>query len=147
MEIQTPFSAYIPDHYISHSGLRLKYYKKLSNASSEEELAEIITSIVDQFGQLPLESENLVHIIKSRLYLSAIGVSFVKVGTLNIQLKFSKEIIGQNDILRNKVINLFTQRPKVYKINPDYSINCKFKDKVLISTLLEFSNYLSEQVN
>jgi len=146
VEIQTPYSAYIPKEYIQNSGLRLKYYKKLSNSSSEEDLTNIINSIVDQFGQLPQETENLIYVIKSRLLLSNVGVIFVKTGSFSIQLKFSKELIEENEDLRNKIINLFTQRPKIYKINPDYSINCKFKDKVLISTLLEFSNYLNEQL-
>ena len=95
---------------------------------------------------IPDETKNLIDIIKSRVYLSGIALNAIKVKSSSILLSFSKDIINSDQTMREKIINFFTQRPKIYKINPDYSINCSFKDKITINTLLEFSKYLSNQL-
>lgn len=147
IEIQTPFNAILPSKYIEDTGTRLKFYKKISNSNSVEDLSDVKGLITDQYGQLPIEAENLISLIFVRLNLSKLAISFVKVGQQNILLNFNKAEIESNETLRNKIINLFTQRPKIYKINPDYSINCKFKDKIKIEILIEFSKYLKEQLD
>ncbi len=146
IEIQTPFDAYIPTQYIENSGLRLKYYKKISNAKALDSIDRIVFELEDQFGMIPDETKNLIDIIKSRVYLSGIALNAIKVKSSSILLSFSKDIINSDQTMREKIINFFTQRPKIYKINPDYSINCSFKDKITINTLLEFSKYLSNQL-
>ena len=37
-------------------------------------------------------------------------------------------------------------RPKIYKINPDFSIICKFKDKIDLDILFEFAKHIAEQI-
>ena len=147
IEIQTNFSSYIPQNYIHDSGIRLKYYKKISNSDNLEEVDHLSDELTDLYGQPPQELLNLLTIIKSRHYLKRLAIEHVRVSGKTIALKFNKQEIENDNDLRNKVINLFTQRPKIYKINPDYSINCKFKDKVLLDDLFEFSHYLNENLN
>ncbi len=73
-------------------------------------------------------------------------VSTVKVGSKQIVLGFDKAELEQNDHIRGKIIDLFMQRPKVYKINPDMTVNCKFSEKVTPKTLLDFSNFIAQQI-
>jgi transcription-repair coupling factor (superfamily II helicase) len=146
IEIQTPFDAYIPKSYIENHGIRLKYYKRISNSNSLELLNEISYEIGDQFGKRPIEVENLINIIKSRVYFKNLALKSIRAKTSSIQLAFDQQTIENDKQLQEKVINFFMQRPKIYKINPDYSINCLFKDKISVNTLLEFAQYISEQL-
>ncbi|MFT6633653.1 MAG: transcription-repair coupling factor (superfamily II helicase) [Bacteriovoracaceae bacterium] len=146
IEIQTPFDAYIPKSFIENHGIRLKYYKRISNSNSIELLDEISYEIGDQFGKRPTEVENLINIIKSRVFFKNLALKSIRVKTSSIQLAFNQQTIENDKQLQEKVINFFMQRPKIYKINPDYSINCLFKDKITVNTLLEFAQYISEQL-
>ncbi len=145
IEIITPFNSYIPNSYMDNSGLRLKFYKRISSANDENTLKEIEYELIDQYGKLPDEVQNLLYVIKARLNLSGLGISAVKVKSQSILLSFASDFLDQNTQLKDKIINFFMQRPKIYKINPDYSINCQFKDKINVMTFLDFTKHISDQ--
>lgn len=146
MEIQTPFSTLIPEGYINSPSHRLKYYKKISNSKNEDLLDDIEAELVDQFGPLPNETQNLFTLIHSRILLNGLGINNLRVKTKTITLAFDKETITKNQVLQSNIIGFFTQRPKIYKINPDFSIICNFKDKITIDTLFEFAKHIAEQI-
>ncbi len=49
----------IPESYISDAGQRLRMYKRISSAATEEELDALRQEMVDRFGQYPESVENL----------------------------------------------------------------------------------------
>lgn len=146
IEIQTPFSAYIPDSYISHDGLRLKYYKKISNSASISDIEEISDELTDLYGQPPVEYQNLTKIMQAKLLLQNYAIENVRVKSSTIDLKFDKLLITSDTKLQETILSFFMHRPKVYKMNPDFSINCKFKDKLNVDTFLDFAKYIAEQI-
>lgn len=88
-EINLGISAFIPDSYMPDEHLRLLHYKRISVASSEEELAEIREELLDSHGRLPEEVENLFGIIRIRNLLRRIkGRKLVYNGS-EIMLQFS----------------------------------------------------------
>ncbi|MEX1099273.1 MAG: transcription-repair coupling factor, partial [Bacteriovoracaceae bacterium] len=147
VEIQTPFHAVIPNDYISDTGLRLKYYKRLSNASTLESLQLIIDEMNDIYGLSPQSAANLFVILESRIHFAKALASSIKVNSKQIIISFDQQEVEQNVQARNKIIDFFMQRPKVYKLNADFSANCRFKDSVSPDTLLEFSKYIAQQTD
>ncbi len=145
IEIQTPYSAFIPNSYINDHALRLKYYKRLSNSQNLFRLEEIIAEITDAFGVTPRELEALYSILKARLHFQPIGIRLVKVSGSNIHLYFDQEILNHNSQLRDKVLSFFMNKPKLYKLNPDSSITCLFKEPVSHHMLLEFAKHIAPQ--
>lgn len=146
IEIQTPFSAYIPNNYIPDHALRLKYYKRLSNANDSSRLEDIITEITDAFGMTPRELEALYSILRSRIHFQPIGIRLVKIAGSHIHLYFDQEILNHNHQLRDKMLNFFMNKPKLYKLNPDTSVTCLFKEPVSHHMLLEFSKHIAGQM-
>lgn len=146
IEIQASFSAYIPNSYIEDHAVRLKYYKRLSNSSKMERLEEIITEMSDAFGVIPRELEALFSILRARINFQPLGLRVVKVAGTSIHLYFDQEILNHNHQLRDKILNFFMNKPKLYKLNPDTSITCLFKDPVTHHTLLEFSKHIAAQL-
>lgn len=71
-EIQLGLSAYIPEDYMGDDNTRLVTYKKISLASSDEELAEIRDGLKDGFGFLPEEVNNLLETIRIRNILKRV---------------------------------------------------------------------------
>lgn len=146
IEIQAPFSAYIPNGYIPDHALRLKYYKRLSNCNDLGRLEDIITELNDAFGITPKELEALYSILRSRIIFQPLGMRLVKVSGTQIGLFFDQEILNWNHQLRDKMLNFFMNKPKLYKINPDSSVNALFKEPVSHHVLLEFAKHIAAQM-
>ena len=146
VEIQTPFDALIPEDYISDTGLRLKYYKKLSNAPDLPALNAVIEELTDIYGLPPQKLNNLFVILESRIHFASALITNVKVQTKQISLNFNKTEVEQKPETRNKIIDFFMARPKLYKINPDFSVVCRFQDKITPEALLEFSKYIAQHM-
>jgi transcription-repair coupling factor (superfamily II helicase) len=145
MEIQAPFSAFIPNSYIADHGLRLKYYKRLSNTGSMTKLEDIIAELNDAFGITPRELEALFSILRSRILLRPLGIKLAKVAGSQIHLYFDQEILNNNHQLRDKMLSFFMNKPKLYKLNPDTSVTALFKDPVTHQVLLDFSKHIAGQ--
>jgi transcription-repair coupling factor (superfamily II helicase) len=146
IEMQTPFNAFINNNYIEDSGLRLKYYKKISGSKSNESLDSIKSELIDLYGNIPKELNNLFVILYSRNYLNKLPIDSVKVTSKQIHLDFNSKELDQNPQLKEKLIAFFMERPKVYKIKPNYSVICSFKDIISTENLLEFSKYIAMQM-
>ncbi len=146
IEIQAPFSAYIPNSYIPDHALRLKYYKRLSNCNEMKRLEDIIGELTDAFGLTPRELEALFSILRSRIFFQPLGLRLVKVGGTQISLFYDQEILNHNHQLRDKMLNFFMNKPKLYKLNPDASVSCFFKDPVTHHTLLDFAKHIAGQM-
>jgi transcription-repair coupling factor (superfamily II helicase) len=54
--------AYIPPTYIEDEVLKLEMYKKISAVSSRQNMEEIRSELIDRFGEIPEETENLIRI-------------------------------------------------------------------------------------
>ena len=146
IEIQAPFSAYIPNSYIPDYALRLKYYKRLSNSSVMAKIEDIITELTDSFGMTPRELEALYSILRSRILFQPLALRLVKVGGTSITLFFDQEILNNNHQLRDKMLSFFMNKPKLYKLNPDSSVSCLFKEPLSHQTLLEFAKHIAAQM-
>lgn len=64
--IDLPFSAYIPEHYVTDVTVRLSLYQRLAKTRSEDEVGQITEELRDRFGHLPPEIENLLYAVNLR---------------------------------------------------------------------------------
>lgn len=143
IEIQAPFSAFIPNSFIPDYALRLKYYKRLSNSNNSIKLEDIITELTDAFGMIPKELEALFSILRARILFQPLALRLVKIGGSTITLFFDQEILNHNHQLRDKMLSFFMNKPKLYKLNPDSSVGCLFKEQVSHQMLLEFAKHIA----
>lgn len=75
--IEIDSDALLPQDYVSNGTERFNYYRKLYDVKSNEKLEEIKQELIDRFGKLPPEAENLIFVVKLRI--SAISTGFVRV--------------------------------------------------------------------
>jgi len=64
--VELPVTAYIPDRYISDEILKLQMYKKIAQVTSREEEEEIVDELIDRYGEIPKETENLIKVSRIR---------------------------------------------------------------------------------
>lgn len=68
-EIMLPYKAFIPEDLVSSGASRLELYQAVAAANDNETLSNIHHEIVDRFGAIPKETENLL--LLRRLFLVA----------------------------------------------------------------------------
>lgn len=146
IEINTPYACFIPASFIADASDRLKYYKQLSNAKSNDELQELEESLFDIYGVAPVELNNLFSILAARIHLQPLGIKSVQVIDANIILTFEKSLLDQNEQLRNSIIDAFITRTKKYKFTPDFKLIYGHKEKVSPTYLVGFCKEIAEQI-
>ncbi len=65
--------ALIPEHYIEDDAERFAFYQRFSRLTNQQELDEVIKELVDRFGSLPEEVDNLCHITAIRALTISLG--------------------------------------------------------------------------
>ncbi len=146
IEFATPFSSYIPNHYIKDASERLKYYKKLSNSKSLDQLDEYKDELVDIFGSFTQEVDNLFTILECRIRLSGSGIKSLKVSGRIVTIIFDQNILNQNTELRDIIVKTFISRPKVYQFTPDFKVIYTHKNEISQEELIDITKNIAEQI-
>ncbi|WP_029034496.1 transcription-repair coupling factor [Salinimicrobium terrae] len=73
-QIDTDFELLFPDDYINNISERLNLYTQLNNLKTEEELQKFEAELVDRFGELPAEAEDLLNSVRIKWIASKIGL-------------------------------------------------------------------------
>ena len=64
IQIDLNISSYIPDEYIESSDIKISIYQDISLCKNEDEVLDITDEIIDRFGNMPKEVENLLEIAR-----------------------------------------------------------------------------------
>ena len=81
--------AFIPDRYINDEILKLQMYKKIAEIESREDEEDVTDELIDRFGDIPEEVENLIKI--SRVRSLAAKSRFDKISKKNGRVYFHAE--------------------------------------------------------
>jgi transcription-repair coupling factor (superfamily II helicase) len=90
-EINFGLSAFIPDNYITDVHVRLMTYKKMSITGSDEELSDIREELIDCYGAIPPEVDNLLEVIRIRNRLKQIMAVKMEYDGKNMFIAFHQE--------------------------------------------------------
>jgi transcription-repair coupling factor (superfamily II helicase) len=93
-QIETDFATLIPDDYVKNISERLSLYTRLDNIETEEELAKFEKEILDRFGPVPSEVQDLLKTV--RLRWEAESLYFEKL-TLKSNTMKGYFVTSQND--------------------------------------------------
>ncbi|MDF1564525.1 MAG: transcription-repair coupling factor [Deltaproteobacteria bacterium] len=79
-EVTLPVPAFLPDDYIPDIHQRLTLYKRATSLEGEEEIAAFREELVDRYGHLPGEAENLLAISRIRHHLARLHLRSLESG-------------------------------------------------------------------
>ena len=71
--LETDLALMLPDHYISDIAERIALYRELDEMADEEGLQAYEERLVDRFGPLPQEAEDLLETIRLRWMAQVVG--------------------------------------------------------------------------
>lgn len=91
VSIELPVPSYIPDSYIPDSRDKITAYQRLSSSHTIDELEEVREELVEDFGKLPMEVNNLFKIIEIKILAKKAGLLNVKAES--VPMSKDKEIV------------------------------------------------------
>ena len=97
VQIDLDITSYIPDTYIEDSSEKIDIYQKIALCRTEEDIGNVIDEIIDRFGNMPDELNNLLEI--ARIKQLCKNTAVVKVaekknrttGSQNVVFYFDKD--------------------------------------------------------
>ena len=95
IKMELPIDAFINENYISSQEERIIFYNKISQIDSREAFADVVDNLVDSYGDLPAEVENLCKIAYLKNLASDFNVCKIKISATDCSVYFykSEEII------------------------------------------------------
>ena len=118
-EILLPIIARLPDDYVSEVNQRLVLYKRLSSARDENEIQLIRDELLDRYGALPPEAENLIEVIRLKVMARQMGIESITLK--QNQLVFQVAAASRIDVSR--LIGLVSRKKSKLRVTPDQKIH------------------------
>ena len=111
LQIDLNVTSYIPDEYIQDANQKIEIYQNIALCRNDQDIQNIIDEIIDRFGNMPKELENLIAIARIK-YLAK-------------QLKLTK-------IASNKTAVVFTFEPNKFELDLNELVK-KYGNKIKFS--------------
>ncbi|EAA26344.1 transcription-repair coupling factor [Rickettsia sibirica] len=112
--INLGLSVFIPDNYVADAALKLGLYRRIGNLSNEIEVETFKDEMIDRFGLLPIEFNNLLDIVKIKLLCFKLNIENLDSGDNGFVIKFYK-----NADMTDKIIKFVSTYSNQAKIKPD----------------------------
>ena len=93
--IDIDVSSYIPDSYIDNSSQKIEIYQNIALCRTEEDIQNVIDEIIDRYGVMPKELENLIEVARIKELCKLAGV--VKVAEKKNMLTNSQNLVFYYD--------------------------------------------------
>ena len=78
IQIDLDATCYIPDEYISDSSQKIEIYQDIALCKNEEDIQNVIDEMIDRFGNMPSEIENLIEIARIKILCKKLNISKVQ---------------------------------------------------------------------
>jgi len=111
-------SILIPERYVSDLSTRMSLYRRLAELETESEVEGFAAELIDRFGKLPDEVENLLEIVKIKQLCKAACVDRVDVGPKGATIGFYKD----KPLKPEKLIEWMATKHGTVKLRPDQRI-------------------------
>jgi len=116
--IKIPEEIYIPDNYIDDLDLRMSLYKRISSINNEIKTNQLMIELVDRFGKLPLEVNNLFKLMEIKLLCLKNNVNLIEFNRKGIVFGFYLNKPPNAD----KLLELGFSAKSRFTIRPDQKI-------------------------
>ena len=93
IQIDINLSSYIPDTYIEDQAQKIEIYQDIALCRNDEDIEDVIDEIIDRYGSMPKEVENLIEIAKIKILAREASVIKVTQKEKSITVNLDKDDI------------------------------------------------------
>lgn len=111
-EIDLRVPSLIPDDFLPDVHMRLMIYKRIASAKDRDELQDLQEEVIDRFGLIPAQLNNLFRITALKLRTTPIGIRKIDIGAKGGRVLFD----GQTAVDPVKIIELIQNDPARFRL-------------------------------
>ena len=144
VQIDLNVTCYIPDEYIPDSAQKIEIYQDIALCKNEEDIQNVIDEMIDRFGNIPNQIENLINISRIKMLCKKLEISRVQSRRDGIVFTFDNP--NPNiDIL--KIIQDYKNRLSFTQgIKPQIMLKLiKMSEREIIKETKDFLKYLKKE--
>ncbi len=146
-EVDLGVPALLPDDYVPDVHHRLILYKRIAAAKNPESLRELKIELIDRFGLLPFQTENLFEVMRMKQRCLELKIERLEMNASGGRLRFS----AKPNIDSMALINLIQRESDVYRFDGQHMLKiikefespdetCAFLDTLLDKLLVKESD-------
>lgn len=139
IQIDLPFSSYIPEEYIENSSQKMEIYQDIALCKTEEDIQNVIDEIIDRYGPMPKEVENLLEIARIKNLARAAGVLKIMQKKDGIVFLYDNNKFDVSQI--DKMVKKYNRRIR-FSNGLDPYITLVLEKKIDIEKLKEIQEFL-----
>ncbi|MBS4042106.1 MAG: transcription-repair coupling factor, partial [Flavobacteriales bacterium] len=133
--IETDLEIMLPDSYITNITERLSLYKELDGLEAEEDLLKFQEKLIDRFGQVPQQTQELLNTIRLRRMARSLG--FEKISLRNGIMSATFITNKESPFYQSNIFSVVLQFIQIYhktcrmkEVNEKLSLSFKDVDSV-----------------
>ncbi|MBL1147658.1 MAG: transcription-repair coupling factor [Pseudomonadota bacterium] len=117
-QINLGIAVMIPERYVGDLHLRLSLYRRLGGLETEEEIDGFAAEMIDRFGDLPGEVENLLQTVTIKHLCRRAGVEKLEAGPKGATVSFYKNEFAAVE----RLVGYIQRAAGTVKLRPDQSL-------------------------
>jgi len=120
-QLETDIPVCFPNEYIENISERITLYRELDNLRNEEQMLEFRKRLIDRFGPLPEQAEELLEVVRLRWLCCRLGIEkiLLKGERMTMYLVQRKDAYWQSDQFGN-IIQYAVTRPERCSLHEEY---------------------------
>ncbi|MDR1694442.1 MAG: transcription-repair coupling factor [Lactobacillaceae bacterium] len=136
----------IPEAYVQDLGVRLGLYKRIGALKEREEILDMKEELIDRFGKMPDEVENLMTIVEIKQLCKNANIEKIDAGAKGAVLTFKDNKFARPE----KLVEFISKQFGLIKIRPDQKVFIEKNlesYKVRVDTIKNYINKIVELLN
>ncbi|MBI3419865.1 MAG: transcription-repair coupling factor [Proteobacteria bacterium] len=117
-QINLGMAVLIPETYVSDLGLRLNLYRRLAALEDRAAIESFAAELIDRFGALPPEVQNLLEIVAIKQLCRAAGIERLDAGPQGAVLTLRNNTFAKPE----KLVGYIQKNAALVKVRPDQKI-------------------------
>lgn len=137
--------AFIPNYYIVDEEQKIEIYKKISALEEKEDILDVSDEIIDRYGEIPREVNNLLKLSSIKIFALKIGIKEIKHKKNRLYVEFRKD----DDLINKTLEEMFkNNKESIEKVTKDYKLIYKIKedDKSILDNLENIFEKIYNQI-
>ena len=123
-EVSLPFPAFLPDDFVPDVHQRLVLYKRMSDALSPDAIQDLRAEMVDRFGELPEEVDNLCEVMLLKIDMRDLRLRGLDHGPGKLVVTLGADALMDG----GKLASLVQRSKGVYRLTPDLKLVARISE-------------------
>ena len=138
IQIDINLSSYIPENYIEDTAQKIEIYQDIALCRNDKDIEDVIDEIIDRYGSMPQEVENLIEIARIKILCRTANVLKIVQRTDAVVFYLDKNNIKIDEKMINILVEKYGPKLKFSQgVEPYITLKISSKDEIEIIRMIK----------